>query len=206
MTIPTSDLQKEGAINRQRNAFRAAVILLVAIGFNFILSLRLGFQSGAWQNFARGGAVAVFGFVTIYSLQLIRRNRVTTGIWMIIGSFLITMLITASLMADFGIILGLIEFLVVSIIAANTLPPKQIGRAIALGSLGALLTVGIDALNPAFSLPAPETFKQALPVLAAIVIFINVVLILRQFMSFPLRGKLITVLVGVTAVSQCPEH
>ena len=64
-----------------------------------------------------------------------------------------------------------------------------------------MLTVGVDALNLAFSLPAPETFKQALPVLAAIVIFINVILILRQFMSFPLRGKLITILVGVTAVS-----
>ena len=136
MTIPASDLQKDGSINRQRNAFRSAVILLVAIGFNFILSLRLGFQSGAWQHFARGGAVAVFGFVTIYSLQLIRRNRVATGVWMIIGSFLVTMLITASLMADFGIILGLIEFLIVSIIAAYTLPPKQISRAIALSRWG----------------------------------------------------------------------
>lgn len=201
MTIPTTDSQTSDAVNRQRHAFRVAVILLGAIALNAILSFRLGVQSGAWQYFARGGVVVTFGAATLYGLRLIRQDRSVAGIWLIIGTFLTTMTLTAGLMADFGIVLGVIQVLIVSMIATYALPPKQIGWAVAISLGTAAVTLLIEFIDPAFRLPAPAEFKTALPVLAGIVVLLNTILILRQFKSYSLLGKLIAVLTGMTVIT-----
>jgi GAF domain-containing protein/HAMP domain-containing protein len=200
MNIPIADSSVDG-INRQRNAFWAAIILLAAIAVNIVLSFSLGVQSGAWQHFARGGVIVVFGLITLYGLWLIQHRQSVTGIWWIISAFWVALLLTATFLADFGIVLGLIEVLIASLIATYTLPPKQVGWAIGISVAFAIATVGVDVIDPAFRLPAPDSLKTALPIIASVVLVLNVILILQQFMSLPLRGKLIVVLTGITTLT-----
>ncbi|MCP4417558.1 MAG: GAF domain-containing protein [Chloroflexi bacterium] len=200
MSNPTID---SGTIqaSRQKSASHVTNILLVVIGLNIVLSVVLSVQSGAWQHFVRGGVVIVFALITLYGRWLIQQDKVTRGIWWIIGGVLTSLLLTAVILADFGIVLGLIEVLLGSIIAVYTLPSKHIGRAVGISLAVAVATMALDIVDPAFRLPTSDTLRNVLSTLAVIVLLINVGLILRQFRSFPLRGKLIAILVGITAVT-----
>ncbi|MEA3350842.1 MAG: cache domain-containing protein [Chloroflexota bacterium] len=179
---------------QERKAFIIAIIFLIAILANLILSLSLGFRSGDWQQFARAGVVVAFGLITIIATIRIRRGRAEAGIWLIIGGFLSTLLGTAALLADFGLILALIEVLIASIVAIQTLPREKVKWAIGIATAAALATYGMDFLRLDYRTPASPAFTTALPVIAWIVIAALVILILRQALRSNIQVKLLIVI------------
>ena len=176
----------------QRRAFSIALILLVAILANLVLSLLLGFQSGDWQQFARAGLVLAFGVVTTYAAWQIRKGAVEFGITLILGAFLTTLGVTVLLLAQFGIALGLIEVLLTVVIATQTLPSQKARFMIGVSAAVALLTIGLDFMPLDYRIPAPPTFARTLPMIAvAVVVVFMTFTAWQSFKGDSVRNKIL---------------
>lgn len=176
----------------QRRALIIALILLVAILVNLVLSISLGVRSGDWQQFARAGLVLVFGLVTSYAALRIRRGAVEFGVTLILGTFLATLSGTALFLAQFGVALGLIEILLTAVIATQTLPPRKVRIMTGASIAAALLTIGLDFMPLTYRIPAPPAFARALPLIAATVVLTFMTLIAWQaFKGGSVRNKIL---------------
>lgn len=187
---------------QERKAFIIAIVFLVAILANLILSLSLGFRSGEWQQFARAGVVLAFGAVTVAAALQIRRGRVELGIHLILGGFLGALLGTELLLAGFGLALGLIEVLIASIVATQTLPPAKSRWMIGVTIIVALITFGLDYLPLTYRVPAPSTFTRVLPIIAGVVaLFFMGLAIWQVFRGNSIGNKILIPTITIVAVS-----
>lgn len=185
----------------QRRAFIIALILLVAILANLALSLSLGFQSGDWQQFARAGLVLAFGLVTSYATLRIRQGAAEFGITLILGTFLITLIGTGLLLAQFGLALGLIEILLTSVIATQALPPRRARFMTGVSVAAALLTIAVDFLPLDYRIPAPPAFARALPLIAVAVVLAFLSMIAWQTMrGNSIRNKILVPVLASSAM------
>lgn len=192
---------------QERRTFIIAVVFLVAILVNFVMSLSLGFQSGDWQQFARAGTVLVFGVMTIIAITHIRRGSTETGIWLIISGFLFFLISTALLLAGFGLILGLIELALAGAVAPLGLPKEKRSRAFIFTITAAAITYGLDFLPLNYRLPAPAFMAVALPVIAALVILVIAILVIHMnwesivnFLQSSIRNRLTAIVVGAAII------
>ncbi len=186
---------------QERKAFIIAIVFLVAILANLILSLSLGFQSGEWQQFARAGVVLAFGAVTIAAVFQIRRGRAELGIHLILGGFLGALFGTELLLAGFGLVLGLIEILIASLVVTQTLPSAKAGRLIGVTVIVAFITFGLDYLPLTYRVPAPTAFTRALPVIAGAVVLLFMGLAIWQvFRGNSIRNKILVPTITIAAV------
>jgi len=194
--------QKANYELQKRRAPIVAIIFLVAITANLILSISLGIQSGDWQQFARAGLVLGFGISTVYATFRIRKGETEFGMVWILSSFLITLLGTGLLLAEFGLILGFIEILLTVVIASQTLPPQKSRAMIGLSVFVALVTFGLDFLPLDYRIPAPTTLSRALPLIAALVVFSFMALITWQAVrGGNIRNKILIPVLTISAAA-----
>ena len=186
---------------QERKAFIIAIIFLVAILANLILSLSLGFQSGEWQQFARAGVVLAFGAITTIAAFQIRRGHAELGIHLILGGFLGTLLGTEFLLAGFGLVLGLIEILLTSIVVTQTLSSEKSRRLIGAAVIIAFITIGLDFLPLTYRVPAPPTFTRVLPIIAGVTtLFFMGLVIWQVFNGNSIRNKILAPTMTIAAV------
>jgi hypothetical protein len=149
----------------------------------------LALQSDAWQLVAETGNMTAYGIVLLVSFRLIRHDRVLLGmrillIGMGLGLFALNLLI-----GGLGVLLGIAVSLLITAIATLTLPERVATPTIIISFGLGLFIVLLDALLPAYRLVVPALnvyVPGAVVVLAVVCIY----LIVRQFGSFSMRGKL----------------
>jgi len=192
---------------QERKTFIIAIVFLVAISVNIVMSLSLGFQSGDWQQFARTGVVLVFGLMTIIAITRIKQGNTETGIWLIIGGVLFSLIGTSLLLAGFGLILGFIELALAGAVATVGLPKEKRNRAFAFTITAAIITYGLDFLPLSYRLPAPAFMATALPVIAALVILTIATLVIQMnwdnivnFIQASIRNRLTAIVVGAAII------
>ncbi len=199
MANERTNFEKNSSQNNR--PFIIAVVFLVAILANFILSLLLGFQTGEWQQFARAGIVFAFGVATTIATFQIRRGRSEFGIYLILYSFLTTLIGTALLLANFGTILGLIEILLTSIVTALVFSRPKSLRMIGIAIIAAAITFGLDFLPLSYRIPAPSTLTKGLPIIAGAVILALAGLVIWQTINGKsLRNKILVPILTIAAV------
>ena len=189
---------------RERNAFVVATIFLIAIFFNLVLSFGLGFQSGDWQLFVRGGVVLAYGVVAIISTKWIKQGQIERGIWVLLSGMLMSLSLTGALFSNTGGILIIIEVFMVIVVALQTLPTEKIGQAIVIGVVAAISTYLFDILAPSYRLPAPEPFVNSMIIIGGLVSLSLVWIGVHGFKDFTLRGKLTVALIGTTVITLIP--
>lgn len=192
---------------QERRAFVIAVVFLVGILANLVLSLSLGIKSGDWQQFARAGIVFVFGLMTIFAIIRIRQGQTDNGMWLIISGILLTLTGTAFLLAGFGLLLAFLELVLVGAAATLGLAKEKRNRAFGITIAAAGVTYGLDFLPLSYRLPAPAFMTTALPVIAALVLTAFAVLIIRMnwdkfthFMQSSIRNRLTTIVAGAAII------
>jgi len=177
MNAPTPEVNDEF---QKRRASIIATIFLVAILANLALSLSQGIQNGEWQQFARAGVVLIFGATTTFALIRIRRGQIEFGIHLILIGMLTTLLGTASLLAEFGLALALLEVLLTFVVASQTLPQRKSWRMIFIAIVTALATFGTDFLPLNYRTPAPLVLVNSIPIIAGLVILVFMILVIWQ--------------------------
>jgi GAF domain-containing protein/HAMP domain-containing protein len=110
---------------------------------------------------------------------------------------LLSTVVTLLFAQDQGIALSAILIFVVSAIAVYTLPPRWIGRVIALSVLVGFLNIVMDFYLPNLGLPNDPRYTNAIGVIVSV---IYIFIVLRRFNQLPLRTKLVVAFVLIALV------
>ena len=182
---------------RKRNTVRIAAItgLLMLVITLAVLPevLRLG-PDRIW-GLVITSTVAVISFVSAWISSKGRPNL--AGGILVVTVLLLSTVVTLLFAQDQGIALSAIVIFVVSAIAIYTLPPRWIGRVIALSLLVGFLNIVIDFYLPNLGLPNDPRYTNTI---GAIVSVIYIFIILRRFDQLPLRTKLVVAFVLISLV------
>ncbi len=198
MSIPTPEPSQDKM--QKRRAITIAVVFLIAIIVNLILSLSQGFQTGAWQHFLRAGFVVLFGIATITATIWIRRGRAEDGVWLIIRFLLLTLIGTSLLLGGFGLILALIELALAGGIASFIFPKERRNRSYITTVVAAFITLISDLLPLDYRIPAPPSMRVGLPVLAVIVTIAIAAFAIQKFQDYRMQVKLLAIFIGITSI------
>jgi GAF domain-containing protein/HAMP domain-containing protein len=195
------DVRQTYSSRKSQTAGRITQILMISplavvVGY---LGIYL-FLLPAWQMLAVSGLLVLFSGLCMFSIGLIKQEKVTAGMWLVIGGMYVVFPVFSALMAGLSVVLAVSLILLTALVSTQTLPARQSQWAL-LGSLvAALITVLVDTpqLDYRLSLPLAQT---VLTVITVIVVVILTVLIVRQFADFPLQTKLVLTFLIVSLVS-----
>lgn len=185
--------------NKIRNAFRATTIYLLAAAAAFLIEIYLALGSRQWQTFAIAG---IGGFVTggaALSVYLTRRGHPKRAVHLLIAMSLLSVLVAPTLIAGFGLVLGLGMVLVVLAIAPQVLPAKEVNWVLLASVVVAVIAGGLDLLAPASQLIFPVV-RNLIVATGGIMILAYSLLTVRQFSSYTLPTKLIMAFLMVSLV------
>lgn len=176
-----------------------ASILGIASAFNTLFYIFLFWQTRSWQSIL----LMLFGFVAVLlplvTRRLVARNQVATAALVLLGFLMVAGLAASLLIANLGLVVGLLVILLIVLSGSQMLPPKQFNRVFILGILVALASQIIDLLQLPTQL-APAAIQAFVPLLGGIIIVVFAVLVIRQFNSFPLPTKLIVTFLAVVLI------
>ena len=183
-----------------RNAFRVALIVIAALIPSVPILIGAIQSTGAWQYYATIAAQFVLGVFMAFGASLARRNRVDSGVGLILsGTFLIVPFITA-LYRDLGLMMAVTLLITPSLIAGQTLSGKKVSVAIASGVIVAIGTLFLDlyATWDRISFPLLQVITPFIT--GGVILFIGLV-IFRQFRDYSLRAKLLVGSVFLSVLS-----
>ena len=196
-TQPTAFLTPENDRARQ---LRNGALVMFGLSLSMVVVSLIQFaQVTAWQTLGVSVLVILYCSATVVAWWLSKRGLITLGAWILIGGLYLVFPITVMLEQGGGFSFALALLALSIILARFILPGPQIGRAIALGAALAAATLLIDLLNFPGRVDAPFV-NSALPLVSIGIVIALIVVIVRQFSSFPLRAKLIVVSLSVSLI------
>ncbi len=164
---------------KQRKALAIAIIFLVAITTNLIISIIRDHPTGAWQHTVRIGIVVVFWGASVVSILRIRKGDVEKGLILLIRSFLFTLLGTILLLSGLGIIIAGISLIVTGSIAFSSLPKERRTAPLVASIVVAVAAYISDLLPLTYRIPAPATIKSIFTTVASVIVLAIAVLVIR---------------------------
>lgn len=186
---------------RARNAFQVCLVALAMVGGGVPVFVFLAFQTGLWQVFAMAGITFLLALFCGIGALVCRRGQVEFGMLLgPIGAGLIAGVAISSLFERLGLLMGLINFGVELAIITQTLSSRTAYRAIILSIVLCVVMGLLDIYGPPFQLNVPVII-QFVVALSGILIFLYGLLIIRQFRSYPLHMKLISVFLVIAFIS-----
>jgi hypothetical protein len=193
----------ENATPQARNSLRIGVIGLFASIITASVYLMQALQFKAWQLYAWSADIWILALAVLFSVILIRRNRVSAGVWLLLAAVAVTFLVAVGLIEGTGLILGASIMILVAVIAGQTLPTKQASRAIIFGAISGTAAIVMDLFLPLYRLPQPSLIRVFLPGILIVVIIIFGQVTIQQFRNYLLRTKLIiaSVLIVVSSIA-----
>lgn len=192
---PTEKTQQE------RNALRIALYGLIAAIISASFYLYLGLRSGDWQLYAWSADIFALAVSILIGGILIRRGRVSAGVWVIIWAAVITFVGTVMLIEGTGLVIGVGLGILVAVIAGQTLPSGSAARAISIGIAGAATSILLDQYLPPYRLPQPEATRTFLPGIIGAVVLLYGYVIAREFRNYSLRAKFTISVFVITGLS-----
>lgn len=194
--------RKQAPKDDARRANRAFWIALILLGINLPLTIvilltsqRLG-VARMMQAAIISGAIALASFFTAIQSRLEQSPR---GMWILIGAILFFSPLVPLLAKGYGWI-GLFAIpLFVTLISNLTLPPEQFSRAIALSSISGVAILLLDIFGPE-NRPEMMYIDWLVPISIAVMGLIIAIILIRNFATFTLREKLLTMFLLVTLI------
>jgi putative methionine-R-sulfoxide reductase with GAF domain len=209
MSVPNPTTQKQSstrdtsaadAAARARDAFRAAIAVLVGGASSLAIYVYLAFQIGTWQLFAIAGIAFAFSVAGVVSIILSRRDRPTLAAWLLIGAMLVLTPVISLVFAGLGLPVGIAVVLSIAGIASLTLPPKQAGRAIAAGAAVSFGILLLDLFGSSQRATVPQ-LDIIIPFLGVTFALLFGYLAVHQFRDYPIGTKMIVTFIAVAAVA-----
>lgn len=173
-----------------RNTLRVVTIILGLVVTLDLFYLALAFKTGDWQLFVWGGEISALIAVLLISIWLIRHGRPVLAIWLTFGGIAVVAPLAMLSIAGLGLAGGLSCALVLSQVAVQTLPPKQIGWGVTASVVVGVAVLLVDVFGPADRLTAPFAMMAFVPIIVALMTL--ALLLTRGFANYTLQMKLIT--------------
>ena len=188
--VPETQMVETAA--RARYAFWSSVIMMAA---GLVLSVYRVFlittsPVGDWRDYASlalTGSLCVMGVVSIW---LSRRGRITLGISLVIGVFLVMLLIVPALQHGLGMLCGVCAFTITAVIAQQIFPSRAAGWVTVIGGITGVAAFLIDLYWPLERLASSETLTTLGIILASGTILIYMFSVVQQFTNYALGTKL----------------
>jgi hypothetical protein len=175
-----------------RNAFLIAALLAIPHFAAALYYLYLGWVSGSVQFYAVAAISLTLGVLFVISAMLSRRGRPAQGTILVLGALAVSYPPIALLLSGLGLVLGIALMVAGPLIASLALSHRSSWVMGAATVISGLATFLLDAFGSTMRPPLPGIFIQ---LLAVSVVGVLIFFIFRQFRSYPLRTKLIIVLV-----------
>jgi len=196
--------EQHKSISLQDDAIRQAVLVVQNIALNGLLFAALGIYlaiqtGGAWQAYqfiVLSVQVVVIGFV---SLALIRRGRLTLGVWIFFASDLIAPIWASLLVSKLGYV-AVAYILVTTYFMIRYAIPKESQRVVwMLTAFGVVVSFIAELVAPTWRLVSPLMLVVS-PILTGILGMVFIVIIVRQAFGGSLRTKLVIAFLAVTII------
>ncbi len=189
-------LEKHG-----KRALLVGRILLVLSLLNAIFYVYIGYNSGQQLLYLLSGALIVFVAMLLMAGRWIKNGRVYRGARTILFGVMLVGFTAGIVIANLGIIIALAVVMVIAVLSAIMLPQSQTLRAVPTSVGIGLLIIVADVFVPYTRVSIPEV-EAFIPVLAAVMVVVFAIFIIRNFREYSLRAKLIiaTLIVAVGAV------
>ena len=182
------------------SAFRIALITAVVTIFVIPFLLFVAWQLNSWQLYVMAGVTTIPAVIYFVSLQMIRRGAQDKGAWLLLLTQLSTMLLGVLLVANVGLLMGLMAIIVTYIVAIQSMTTKSARRSMVVGVIAGLLFALIDLLKLDYRLavPAMQVYLEASGVLFVLAVGF---FIARQAWQRSIRNKLLIAFIGVTFIA-----
>jgi putative methionine-R-sulfoxide reductase with GAF domain len=158
------------------------------------------FQTGELRivNFTFG--LFALAVISAYAAQVARESDHEFATQLLLGSLFILLPFFSTLFEGLGFILGLSLFIVALGIIGQGLEGPSAFTAIGLAFIFSFLVIFIDLFASWDRLAVPA-LRNYLPLTAFVMIVVLAIVTIRQFRSYSIRTKLITVILGVSFIS-----
>jgi PAS domain S-box-containing protein len=184
----------------QKFAHRLALVLLAASVMALPFFYFLSAKSNAWQLTALFYINIPFVIASAVALWLERRGRIGLSVGVMLGVMGFVVIAASTLLSGIGIIAGLGFPLLVFFTASRTLTGKHATWVVIFGVLVGIASILMSSFSSSTQIPIPAV-QVAVPVMAVILIVLAGITLFRQFPTYPLRTKLVILLVGVALFS-----
>src|SRR5688572_4408762 len=183
-----------------RNAFNIAVIILLAVIVGLPAYIIALIQDGAGQYYASLVGLAILCILSVSGAVVARQNRVNHAVGLILaGTFFIIPFLTV-LFSGLGFVLGSTLLVITALIVGQTLSGKESVKYLLTAGGLTVLTMFTDLYAPWQRLSFPAIQAISPYIVAGVILFMSVALV-RQFPTYSLRTKLITIILGIAVVS-----
>jgi GAF domain-containing protein/HAMP domain-containing protein len=184
---------------RAQNAYRLALVLLVATVATIPVCLGSALLLGAWQLYAFTATTFVLALAIGLSVWLSRRDRATASAWVMIVAILEMNIVGSSLFADIGLVMGLVGVFLASAIAIQTMSQRGVNLALLISVIVGVAVglVDLRGVGSQLVLPVLQTFA---PAAGFAIVLIFALLGIRQFRVLSLPMKLIVAFLAVSLV------
>ncbi len=176
-----------------RNAFWVLSVLAFLATAALPLYLYEYFQHPSWQLLVANGAMATLLLSALASAGLSRRGDSRWAIAWVLGTLLLSVLLTQMVIADLGPLLGLSAIVLPTLIAVQTLSERVATRVIFLSIGTGLALIAIEIYWPFPRIIGLEKLRLFGPLGLAGATLLYSLFIARNFSHYLLRTKLITV-------------
>jgi GAF domain-containing protein/HAMP domain-containing protein len=195
----TYEIAAEKALQAQ-NAYRIALIGVIASGIAIPFYAYMAYQTKAWQLFALVLNTTLLFAAALATLRLVRKGK-PRSLWILILAAQLTFVSAAALITGLGWISLIGIGLLTVVVAALALPSRQSLIAIFLALANGSLAVLLDWLKPGYRYPAPPQIQYFLPGLVIAVLLFYTYFLVRRYRKFSFRGQIITAFILVSFVS-----
>jgi putative methionine-R-sulfoxide reductase with GAF domain len=186
---------------RQRIASSVAFIILITGVILSFAILYIAVTTRMGQLFALYAGNILFLIPAFTGYKQIQRKRTTRGIILIVAAIQAIIILLPLLFTDMGILVGLISFLMASLLITQTLDNKAARKIMPFGALGGLIATLMGYIPASFRIPAPSLL---IVTIAAVALFESLVLIAgvwSQFRNFSLQTKLVVSFITLLVIS-----
>jgi HAMP domain-containing protein len=179
-----------------RRVMIAFLIYSLISGLYSIVILNDLLTADNWQTVLSNAVPIFWAVLGLVCVGLVLRGQREQAGWLIIASTFVGAIIVVSTTSGYWFVFASLNIFVIGVFADLTLPSKQIPYAIGLGILGTILVVLLEFFWPFQVITGNPGQIRAAVGASVVLLVIYLVMVLSKFSSYPLRTKILFVLLG----------
>ena len=193
-------IQGSNASLQRRNARLISLLLFVVLLALDAVYLYILAQGTGGLYFVGLWSALLVTFTTFITFRVARNNPFGTAILVLNASIAISSIATSFAIQGLGLPLGISSLLVIFQISGLTLESQKSRQGFLIGVLSGVGTILADFSNAPARIELPA-LRDFITIVAAAIVMIQTILILREFQNFSLRTKLIIAFLNVAILA-----
>ena len=184
---------------RKRNLVNIARLSVVLAILAAVLYAYLGTSTQNWYNFLVSGSFVIIAVTAFLIIRSRHSGQPTIGVWHLISTIILASLLISAIQAYSGAEIGSAALIIIMVIVIQSVPPDQVLRGAALGTI-ASLAAGVLAFYSPFSQTTDATADLIITWVARGSTLAFLALLMMQFRTLNIASKLLIAFLGVVVM------